>query len=122
VITHAHRDHNGGASAYRDAFPGVSVISGVDTRELIAINRAATARASAEPNSPLREKLASLEKRLSTGTDSAGRTLAPEARVALERNVRERRVEMNDLSALKVIVPDVCVHRALDVFLGNRRV
>ena len=40
LITHLHRDHNGGASAYRDAFPGVSVVSGPDTREFIEINRA----------------------------------------------------------------------------------
>ena len=122
VITHLHRDHNGGTSAYRDAFPGVSVVSGADTRELIAINRAATAGASVAPSSPLRARLASLEAQLANGTDSAGRPMSPEAKKELERNVRERRVEMNDLSSLRVITPDVAVPHELDVFLGNRRV
>ena len=122
VLTHLHRDHNGGASAYRDAFPGVSVVSGADTRELISINRAATARADAASTSRLRGTLAALEGRLETGTDSTGRPLTPAATTALERNVRERRVELDDLSALRVIVPDVTVRHDLDLYLGTRRI
>ena len=122
VITHLHRDHSGGASAYRDAFPGVSVVSGADTREFIAINRAAAARESAAPNSPLRAKLASLEAQLASGLDSAGEPFAAAQRSALERNVRERRVELDDLSSLRVITPDVAVPHELDVFLGNKRI
>lgn len=122
VLTHLHRDHNGGASAYRDAFPDVHVVSGADTRELISINRAATARADAAPNSRLRAKLAALETRLASGTDSTGRALTPASKAALERNVRERRVEMEDLSALRVVVPDVTVPHELNVYLGNKRI
>ncbi|MEP6733117.1 MAG: MBL fold metallo-hydrolase [bacterium] len=122
VLTHLHRDHNGGASAYRDAFPDVAVVSGEDTREFISINRAATARAAAAPNSSLRARFATLEGRLASGMDSTGQPLTAAGKAALEKNIRERRVELEDLSSMRVIVPNVAVPHALDVYLGGRRI
>ena len=122
VITHLHRDHNGGASAYRDAFPGVSVVSGAQTRDFIAINRAASARSAAANGSPLRTALAALEARLAAGTDSAGHALAPSATADLERRIAQRRTEVEELSTLRVITPDVAVKNELDLFLGSRRI
>lgn len=122
VITHLHRDHNGGTSAYRDAFPQVQVVSGEQTRDFIAINRAATAKSAAAPGSPLRTALAALEARLAAGTDSGGQTLTPSARADLERRVAQRRAELDGLSSLRVITPDVAVKNELDLFLGSRRI
>jgi glyoxylase-like metal-dependent hydrolase (beta-lactamase superfamily II) len=122
VITHLHRDHNGGASAYRDAFPGVAVVSGAQTRDLIAINRTATAKSAAANGSPLRTALAALEERLAAGRDSAGQALAPSTRVDLERRIAQRRAELDELSTLRVITPDVAVKNELDLFLGRRRI
>ena len=122
VITHLHRDHNGGASAYRDAFPGVTVVSGAQTRDLIAINRAATAKSAAANGSPLRTALAALEARLAAGTDSAGHALTAQARADLDRRVAQRRVELDELSTLRVITPDVAVKNELELFLGGRRI
>ena len=118
VITHLHRDHTGGASAYRDAFQGVVVLSGRDTREFIAINRAATARSGAASNSPLRARLAMLERQLANGNDSAGAPLPPGIKAALATNVAQRRTELADLEAMRVIVPDAAVSSALDLYLG----
>jgi cyclase len=122
VITHLHRDHNQGTSAYADAFPNVSVISGPRTRDFISINRAATARAGAAQGSPLRATLAVLEARLASGKDSAGRALAPDVMSALKVNVAQRRIEMADLSTLRVIVPNLAVQKELDLYLGSRRI
>ena len=122
VVTHLHRDHNGGASAYRDAFPGVAVVSGAQTRDFIAINRAATAKSAAANGSPLRTVLAALEARLAAGRDSAGQALAPPAKADLERRIAQRRVELDELSTLRVITPDVAVKSELDLFLGSRRI
>jgi glyoxylase-like metal-dependent hydrolase (beta-lactamase superfamily II) len=122
VITHLHRDHNGGTSAYRDAFPGVVVVSGAQTRDFIAINRAATAKSAAAPGSPLRTALAALELRLASGTDSAGQALTPSAKADVEHRIAQRRAEVDELSALRVITPDIAVKSELDLFLGNRRV
>ena len=120
VITHLHRDHNGGASAYRDAFPGVSVVSGERTRDFIAINRAATAKSAAAPGSPLRTTLAALESRLGAGTDSAGHTLGLSAKTDLERRIAQRRTELDELATFRVITPDIGVKNELDLFLGSR--
>jgi glyoxylase-like metal-dependent hydrolase (beta-lactamase superfamily II) len=122
VITHLHRDHNGGASAYRDAFPGVAVVSGAQTRDFISINRAATAKSAAANGSPLRTALAALEARLAVGTDSAGHALAPSAKADLEQRIAQRRAELDELSTLRVITPDVAVKSELDLFLGSRRI
>ncbi len=122
VITHLHRDHNGGASAYRDAFPAVTVISGAETRDFITINRAATARSAAAPGSFLRTGLAALETQLAANKDSAGETLAASSRAALEQRIAERRAELDELSTLRVITPDVAVKTELDLFLGTRQV
>jgi len=122
VITHLHRDHNGGASAYRDAFPGVAVVSGAQTRDFIAINRAATAKSAAATGSPLRTALAALEMRLAAGTDSTGQALTPSAKADLEHGIAQRRAELDELSTLRVVTPDIAVKTELDLFLGNRRV
>jgi glyoxylase-like metal-dependent hydrolase (beta-lactamase superfamily II) len=122
VITHLHRDHNGGTSAYRDAFPNVHVVSGAQTRAFIAINRAATAKSASAGGSPLHTALAALEARLAARTDSAGHGLAPSAIADLERRIEQRRTELEELSNLRVITPDVAVKNELDVFLGNRQV
>jgi glyoxylase-like metal-dependent hydrolase (beta-lactamase superfamily II) len=122
VITHLHRDHNGGASAYRDAFPGVAVVSGAQTRDFIAINRAATAKSAAASGSFLRAALAALETRLASGSDSAGRALDSPAKADLERRIAQRRSELDELSTLRVITPDVAVKNELDLFLGGRRI
>jgi len=122
VLTHLHRDHNGGASAYRDAFPGIAVISGTDTREFIAINRAATARATAADGSPQRRTLAALEARLAGGVDSLGHPPDSVTKAALAKNIRERRGELEELAAMRIVIPDVVARHDLTLFLGTRRV
>ena len=122
VITHLHRDHNGGASAYRDAFPGVAVVSGAQTRDFIAINRAATAKSAAASGSPLRSALGALEARLAASIDSAGQALTPSAKADVEHHIAQRRAELDELSTLRVTTPDVAVRNELDLFLGSRRI
>jgi glyoxylase-like metal-dependent hydrolase (beta-lactamase superfamily II) len=122
VITHLHRDHNGGTSAYRDAFPGVAIVSGPSTRDFIAINRAATAKSASATDSPLRKTLVALETRLAAGRDSAGRPFAATTNAQLEQSIAERREELDELSTMRVITPDVTVKNELDLYLGNRHV
>jgi cyclase len=122
VISHLHRDHNGGTSAYHEAFPGALIVSGPQTRDFIAINRAATAHRDAVAGSPLRATLAALEARSTSGRDTTGRVFSATEKAALDRNIRERRVELEDLSHLDVVVPNLTVSNTIDVFLGTRRV
>ena len=72
--------------------------------------------------SPLRTALAALEARLAAGRDSAGQALAPSTSADLERRIAQRRAELDELSTLRVITPDVAVKNELDLFLGRRHI
>ena len=122
VITHLHRDHTGGAVAYRDAFPGVHVITGPETREFIAVNRPATSRATAAPESPQRKTLARLEAALANGRDSSGRPYSAATIAALTRNVAERKGELAEMSVIQTIVPDLTFNDRLELYLGSRQI
>ena len=98
------------------------MVSGAQTRDFIAINRAATAKTAAASGSPLRTALAGLEARLAAGRDSAGQSLTPSAKAELERRIAQRRTELDELSSLRVITPDIAVKNEVDLFLGSRRI
>jgi hypothetical protein len=84
VMSHWHFDHNNGNSAYRDAWPGVTIVSERDTREWIELNSTWWSRMTTAPGSAKRVALEKLEEQLKTGTDSAGRRISSEQRSALE--------------------------------------
>ena len=67
VNTHWHFDHNNGAIAYREAYPGLQVISESETRNFIELNAQWWARMSTAPNSARRKALSELEAQLSAG-------------------------------------------------------
>jgi cyclase len=99
VNTHWHFDHNNGTSAYRDAFPGISVVSERETAGFIAVNQAYWSKMSTAPGSARRTALADL---------------APAVRARRER-------ELDELAALRIITPDLVFDGALTLPLGNRR-
>jgi glyoxylase-like metal-dependent hydrolase (beta-lactamase superfamily II) len=122
VMSHWHFDHNNGNSAYRDAFPAIEIISERDTRGWIEINNTWWPRMSTAPGSAKRLALGRLEEQLAAGADSTGRRLGADERKALEDNVRRRRGELEELAALKVVLPNLVFDRELTLWLGRRRV
>jgi cyclase len=122
VITHWHFDHNNGTVAYRDAFPGVAVVSERATRDYIELNATWWARMSTAPGSARRASLAQLEEQLRAGKDSAGRPLARDSVASLERSVRQRRAELEELASLRVVPPNLVFDRELALTLGRRRI
>jgi cyclase len=122
VMSHWHFDHNNGNSAYRDAWPGVTIVSERDTREWIELNSTWWSRMTTAPGSAKRVALEKLEEQLKTGTDSAGRRISSEQRSALEDNIRRRRGELQELAVLRVVPPNLVFDRELILWLGNRRV
>lgn len=121
VYTHWHFDHNNGASAYRDAFPGLTVVSERETARWIELNQTWWARMSTEPASARRASLDSLERQLASGKDAAGAALAPEAQRKLAAAVRRRRNELDELASLRVVPPDLVFDRELTLDLGGGR-
>lgn len=122
VITHWHFDHNNGTVAYRDAFPGLLIVGERQSAGWIDLNSTYWARMSSAPASARRAALARLEERLVGGADSAGRPLTSEQRQALERTVRQRRGELEELAALTVVPPNLVFDRELTLTLGSRRI
>ncbi|MGH7534898.1 MAG: MBL fold metallo-hydrolase [Gemmatimonadales bacterium] len=102
VYTHWHFDHNNGASAYRDAFPGVTVVSERSSRDIIELNATWWARMSTAPGSARRAALAQMEKELASGADSAGRPLTAEEKEHHARHFPQRKAELEDLASLRV--------------------
>jgi len=122
VITHWHFDHNNGTVAYREAFPGVAVVSERATRDYIELNGTWWARMSTAPGSARRASLRQLEEQLASGRDSAGRPLSRDSATSLERSVRQRRAELEELASLDVVPPNLVLDRELTLTLGRRRI
>jgi cyclase len=122
VYTHWHFDHNNGGIAYREAFPGVTIVSERETAGYIVLNGTWWARMSVAPGSPRQALLAGLQAELASGRDTAGAPLAAEARARLEKAVRQRQAEMVELRTLEVVPPDLRFDRQLTLRLGKRRV
>jgi glyoxylase-like metal-dependent hydrolase (beta-lactamase superfamily II) len=89
MTTHWHFDHNNGAVAYRDAFPGVTLIAERNTARWIELNQEYWKAFSTGPGSPRRESLAKLE----SGP-------APDANV-----IARRKAELAELATLEVVPP-----------------
>ncbi|HEU5041353.1 MAG TPA: MBL fold metallo-hydrolase [Gemmatimonadales bacterium] len=123
AITHWHFDHNNGTVAYRDAFPGLTVVSERETARWIDLNATYWAKMSTAPASTRRASLAALEKRLALGADSAGQPpYTARVKDSLARVIRQRKGELEELATLTVIRPDLVFDRELTLQFGKRRI
>jgi glyoxylase-like metal-dependent hydrolase (beta-lactamase superfamily II) len=122
AYTHWHFDHNNGGSAYRQAFPGVDVVSARDTARYIELNGVWWSRRQAAPGSSHRKTLAALEAQLASGKDEKGQPLSAERRRALATDVAHRKGELEELGRLQVITPNLTFVDTLTLTLGRRRV
>ena len=121
VNTHWHFDHNNGASAYRDAFPGLTVVSERETARWIGLNPTWWSRMSTAPGSLRRAGIDSLERQLAAGKDSTGAALTTDAKGRIALAVRQRKNELEELAALRVVTPDLVFDRELTLDLGGGR-
>ncbi len=122
VYTHWHFDHTNGAIAYRDSFPAVTVVSERWTRDWITLNSIWWAKMSTAPASARRTALAALEREVTTGKDSTGRTLTADEKRQRARAAAQRKSELDELATLRVVTPDLVFDNELTLWLGGRRV
>jgi glyoxylase-like metal-dependent hydrolase (beta-lactamase superfamily II) len=87
MTTHWHFDHNNGAVAYRDAFPGVTLVAERKTARWIELNQVYWKALSTAPGSARRAAIAELE-----GANRAGA-------------VARREAELEELAKLEVVPP-----------------
>jgi cyclase len=122
VNTHWHMDHTHGNEAYRDAFPGVTIVTERRTREFTALNTRYWSRYSTAPDSPRRQALRELETELARGTDSTGQAHTAEQRRRLETVIRQRTAELDELAKVRVVVANQVFDGSTTLWLGGRRV
>lgn len=122
AFTHWHFDHNNGAIAYRDSFPGITIISERESQKFIELNATWWSRRSAASGSTKRVGLAELEAQLVSGKDTSGTLLPKEKLDKLKLTVSQRKNELNELSELKVITPDKTFDGSMTIDLGNKKV
>jgi len=115
VITHWHFDHNNGTVAYKQAFPGLLVVSERATARFIDLNGTWWSRMNAASGSEKRNDLKAKESELAAATDVA-------ARRSLEKVIRQRKAELEELTHLNVVPPDLVFNGELGLDLGGRRV
>ena len=120
IYTHWHFDHNNGGIAYREAFPDVAIVSQRDNARFIELNGIWWAKMSGQPDSKKRAGLAQMEQEVVRGADSSGRALAAGERAMHQRHVRERRAELEELTRLTVVTPDLLFDGELTLPLGRR--
>jgi cyclase len=119
VYTHWHFDHNNGASAYRDAFSNIMIVSERETARWIDLNQTWWARMSVAPGSARRAGLDALAKEVATGKDSTGAPIPEDERRRLAIAVRQRKNELAELATLAVVTPDFVFDRELRLDLGG---
>jgi cyclase len=122
AYTHWHFDHNNGGQVYRESYPGVKIVSERATRDFIDLNSMWWAKRSGRPDQPKKVALAELEKQLAGGVDADGKALSGAARTTLERNIAQRRAELEELASLVVAPPDLLFDERLTLRLGKRRI
>ena len=122
VNTHWHMDHTYGNEAYRDAFPQAVIVTERETREFCELNSQYWAKFSTGPGSTRRPALRELEAELARGQDSAGKAHSAEEKTRLQRVVRQRTNELNELAKVRVVVADQVFDRAMTLRLGKRRI
>jgi cyclase len=122
VYTHWHFDHNNGAVAYTEAFPGLTIVSERESAQFVALNATWWSRMSTAPNSARRAALAALEKAVADQRDSTGRPLTADTLSRLRKAVAQRKAELDELASLQVITPNLVFDRELTLELGDRRI
>jgi glyoxylase-like metal-dependent hydrolase (beta-lactamase superfamily II) len=122
VYTHWHFDHNNGAIAYRDSFPGVTIVSERQTRDYLALNSTWWAKMSTAPTSARRASLAALQQEFTAGRDSTGHALTADEKRKDAKAVEQRQNELAELAALRVVTPDLVFDDELTLWLGGRRI
>lgn len=122
VNTHWHGDHTHGNGAYRDAFPGIAIVSQETNRDWIGTNQARYPRMVTAGRGGKQATVAGLESLLASGKDSAGTALTAADRAAIQRNIRDRRQELDEFTRIPIVSPTVGFGDRMSIDLGGQLV
>jgi len=113
--THFHNDHNLGNRAYMEAFPGLTIVSHVETKK-------ETDRFG--PGSEMREEsgLASLQQIEDTGKAQDGRALTAEEKTEVKNALSHQRAVIEELKKVEFQSATLTFDHDLTIDLGGREV
>jgi cyclase len=120
--THWHFDHNNGAVAYRDAFPGLAYVAERESAGWIELNQTWWSKMATAPDSAKRKGLADMENQVATGTRSDGKPIAPDELRKMASFAERRNSELLELASLTVVTPNVTFDREFSLVMGGRRI
>lgn len=115
VNTHWHGDHSLGNSTYAEAFPALSIIARVETRD--QINGFSASYIGRYPTF-----IAKARKALESGKEADGTPLTDKRRTELAKEIEGREKVQAEFRNMVVMAPNVTFDRELDVSLGGRDV
>jgi len=113
--THFHNDHNLGNRAYMEAFPGLTVISHVETKK--DMDRFG-------PGSEMREErgLASLQKMQDTGKAQSGRALTAEEKSEVKNALAHQQAVIEELKKVEFQSATLTFDHDFAIDVGGREV
>ena len=113
--THFHNDHNLGNRAYMDAFPGLTIISHVETKK--EMDRFG-------PGSEMREEkgLASLQRMQDTGKTQSGRDLTAEEKTEVKNGLAHQLAVIEELKTVEFQSATLTFDHDFTIDLGGREV
>jgi cyclase len=117
VNTHWHPDHWVANGEYRQAFPGVTIISTEYTRTMMA-----TAAQSFVDPAKLESGLKELKEALDASSKPGGRAIPPERKQFLTDELTDYRDFLGELRQMKAAPPNLTFDQSLAVHLGTREV
>lgn len=118
--THWHFDHNNGAIAYREAYPGLVVLYERETDKFIDVNTTWWPKMSTAEGSARLKSNDDLAAAITSGKNSEGKTLTDAERRDFPKYLEQRRAEIAELKALKTVTADETFEGALTLKLGSR--
>jgi cyclase len=122
TTTHWHFDHNNGASAYREAFPEVTVLYERATDHFIDVNTSWWPRMSTAEGSARLDSNEILAATIESGVQEDGAVLTPDRRRSQERYLRQRRSEIEELKSLRPVRADIVFDGRMTLTLGGRTI
>jgi len=120
AFTHWHDDHTNGTVAYRDAFPGLTIVAEEEMARFIEITGPAHANEAMAKDSEEHQRIAELDHMLATGRDSKGAPFDDASRRAFTRQLEQRKGELAELSSFVMVPANLRFVGHLTLDLGHR--
>ena len=116
VNTHWHPDHIRGNAIYREAFPGVAIVSTSSTRDPFDSDF------DRDEPALMRDQLGKVRRALETGKSSSGAELTDRQRKYLGEGARELELMLPDIAQAPTLKPSLTFSEAITLHLGKREV